>query len=229
MDRSVAKRIERKTRSEPMRKESSPSNRIFLVVVLVSLTLGFVAAGIIVVYGITLWPFVPISHYVTAFLTPGAGLRSAADTAFLVTAMVYSAIIAVPFLLLSRLATSQRVLVRWAGVVMLIAPPLSWFVMSALHSPFVYLLLTLEIGVSSFAVFYLSTGSTAFRWQLGLIALVHWGSWIWLFWHGIPSHAATLIPGVAAFSFVMWFLLNHRKPSLAPPTTPTTTSATASR
>jgi hypothetical protein len=182
-------------------------SKISLYEVLFSLTVGFAVAGVVLAHDLILWPFVPIYRALSPKLLayPG-GLNLASDIAFVATALMYWAF---AWLLLRSVAGSpltRRFLSFWSGAVLFIAPWLCWVLMAAAarYSLVGDILLAIEAAICTFSVFYLPRRARGLGWHVWFIVALNWCVWVWVFWRGIPSHAATLIPAVAALSSVTW-------------------------
>jgi hypothetical protein len=181
-----------------------PGPRLGLYEALLSLTLGFGVAGVVLVHDLILWPFVIINRFLTPILLHQGGLSLSAGIAFTATASAYAAFVFLVLHFSARSSLTQNFIRSWSGLVLFVAPWLCWLLMAAPYSPAVYVLLALETAVCTFSAFCLRRKTRGLGWQLTLIVVTHWGLWIWLFWRGIPNHAVILIPGSAAVSSVAW-------------------------
>ena len=181
-----------------------PGPRLGLYEALLSLTLGFGVAGVVLAHDLILWPFVTINRFLTPILLHHGGLNLAAEIAFVATATTYAAVV---FLLLhfsARSSLTQNFIHSWSGPVLFVVPWLCWLFMAAAYSLVAYALLALETAICTFSAISLRRKTRVLGWQLALIVVAHWGLWIWLFWRAIPNHAAVLIPGAATVSSVAW-------------------------
>ncbi len=104
----------------------------------------------------------------------------------------------------ARSRLTQTFLQSWFGVVAFAAPWLCWLLMAAGHSLVGGALLAVETAICAFSAFYLPRKTRGLGWHVWFIVALNWCVWVWVFWRGIPSHAATLIPVVAAVSSVTW-------------------------
>jgi hypothetical protein len=177
--------------------------RLTLYEVLISLTLGFGIAGPVLAHDLILWPFVPIYRALSPVLTYPGGLNAASDIAFAATGLMYAAFVLLVLRSSARSSLTQRFLSSWSGVVLFVAPWLCWMSMAG-HLPIADTLLAIETGICTFGVFYLTRKPSGLGWHVWLIVVLNWCVWGWFFWRGIPSHAATLIPVLAAVSSVTW-------------------------
>ena len=99
-----------------------PGPRLGLYEALLSLTLGFGVAGVVLAHDLILWPFVTINRFLTPILLHHGGLNLAAEIAFVATATTYAAVV---FLLLhfsARSSLTQNFIHSCSGPVLFVVP-----------------------------------------------------------------------------------------------------------